>query len=216
MLNHQTISAALLETLATQTIMADASSGADRISYFLEAANGTIETEFKNALTDFKAMHKDDKTMSVRASEFQTIYYGNLHNINLADMGYHAAVSHARKALQELGLRTNGKPILSEEEKQANREATLRRKAAQEANKLVDFGQPDALVKLAEEIEKQANILREAEAQKALERKFTRVKDLVASITADGEEFAMEVWTQLGGALGFDVVETEEGEQKAA
>jgi len=105
---------------------------------------------------------------------------------------------------------------LSEEEKQANREATLRRKAAQEANKLVDFGQPDALVKLAEEIEKQANILREAEAQKALERKFTRVKDLVASITADGEEFAMEVWTQLGGALGFDVVETEEGEQKAA
>jgi hypothetical protein len=212
------LNTSVLDLLATDQTAQENSIGEDRLTYFSELAANTTETEFRDLLRDWKNQHKDaagkvDVVVGVRASEFQALYFGLYHAASYAHMGYKAAVVHARKHLESLGMRGNGKPVLDDDMKLANREKNLRRKAATEAAKVVDFGQPDALVKLQAEIDNQAMILRMAAAQKEVEKKFEKVAKLVESIMGDGEDYATEVWDQLGKALGFVVEETTEVEE---
>lgn len=215
--NQTVITAAALDVLYTDQTVQENSIGSDRVSYFLNLANNTAEQEFRDAVRDFKNAHKqDDKVpavVNVRASEFSALYYANLNNIILADMGYHAAIKKAREQLTAKGLRTNGKPILSDEDKQANREKNLRRKAFKEAEKLIDMGQPDAIKKLAEEAEKQLSVIQTQMETEALAKKFEKVTKLVDSIMADGDVYAMEVMLQLAKRLDVEIELDFTGEQ---
>lgn len=210
-----TISAAVLEVLARDQMQQENDVGQERLKYFLQLAVTTAEKDFRDAIRDWKKQHDGDKVVGVRCSEFSTLYYATLHNANLDGKGYKAAVSHGRDFLAKLGLRGNGSPILSPEEKEANRNKTLLRKAMAEASKVVDFGQPDAMEKLAAQRDIELARIKEEAAQSALEKKIVKVKDLVTSIMADGDEYAMEVFRLLGDALGYKI-ELPEAEQIAA
>jgi hypothetical protein len=224
------ISAAVLETLAKGQQIQENSIGGDRLTYFTKLASTTAEQDFKDAIRDYKKSHEKDKVASVRASEFQALYYATRNNIKLVEMGYQGAVVHARKRLAEIGLRINGSPVLSEVEKEANRNKTLLRKATNEAVKLIDMQalksidltQPDAIIKLAEQQQIELAKLKAKKEEEILASKFTKVADLVKSVIDSGEEYALEVFLQLGTVLGYEmdsVVEskpTEELQQLAA
>jgi hypothetical protein len=199
------ISASLLETIAIEHTGEVNQVGESRLGYFIKHAKSTDETTFRKALTEFKTAHKDDKTFAVRASEFQALYFAMLHGAEYSDMGYASAVSFARKHLEGKKLRTNGQPILSDEEKAANRLKNLRRKATIEAMKVVDMGQPDAMAKLQAEIDNQIAKAQDEAAASAAAKKLEKVDSLVKSIMDEGPEYASEVLSRLQAALNSSV-----------
>lgn len=210
---HERLSVALLDHIILEDTLDLVVRGEDRVNIFLNASRATSEGEFADILRDFRNSHKvegkPDKTASVRASEFSAMYYAQYHGANLTEMGYHVAIQKARDFLKSIGKRTNGKPILSDEEKEKNREATIRRKAVM----AVDMGAPDWQQRLEAEIVK---IKGEKEAE-ALAAKFQKVKELVHSIMAEGMDYAIEVYNQLEASITeAEITVAENVQQKAA
>lgn len=184
------------------------SEGQSRVQWLIEKAISTTEQEFRDAINDYKQVHENEAGISVRCSEASTLYFATINNIDLVGLGYHQAIAKGREQLKAMGLSGTGKPLRSEEEKQADKEARLRRKAYKEAEKVIDMGQPDALLKLGQQVELELAKLKAEEGNKALVKKFETVGKLVESIMGEGEDYAFEVIKQLANGLGFaDVLE---------
>ena len=66
-----------------------------------------------------------------------------------------------------------------------------------------------------QEISKELAAISLEREEKAYKAKVERIGKLVKSIMADGEEYAMEVFAELGKALGYEMHAEEQVEQVA-
>lgn len=195
------ISVSLLENLVLETISSQANEGETRMSHFLQAVAVTDEGTFKTAIGDFRKAHKDNKSMTVRASELQAMYFARLHGCELEGLGYGAAINAARAFLKEKNLRANGKPILSEDEQQANRDKNFARKVREEVNATFDWSQEGAAAKFEEAFQAKAAEMQGEAEQKALEKQIEALDAAIKVVLDKGLDYAVQFQSRLAAAI---------------
>lgn len=180
-----------------------------RLALFQKQAEQTSMSDFKQAAKDCAANHKDDDSIKTRLSECRQLFGAIRHcELDIKGLGYHVAVKSARDALNAKGIKFDGSPIKSAEEKQQAKDNLLSRKAAKDVSDNFDFNQANAM-----EVFANAVIDRKAELeQEALEDSLAKALE---KIEKHGSKIISEFGTNYALVLADWLKNKVEAEQSA-